>query len=256
MLLHSALALATVALGATPAAPVVVIEHFGPVPTAEGLSLEARIVSTAGLKVFDPAAFVRVVGSGEFQRLPMVPVPGDKFRAALPPALAAADCEYFLEAFDEEGNGPFRKGSPDKPLKLSRPAPARPLPDLPKAPPAPTPPAAVQGEPGRPLRTSGIALVAGGGALLVGGAISGFLALDSYNREKATSDPVEYESAKSAAKTEALVADVLFAVGGAAAVLGAILWANDPVPLPAAQGVKVSAAPVPGGACALVSGRF
>lgn len=249
-----ALPLALLAVGA---APVVAIDHHGPVLLPEGVALEARLVSTTGRKVFEPAAFVRLVGEKEYVRLPMAPLAGDLYRAPLPAALSGHECEYFLEAFDEDGNGPFRRGSPERPLRLSRPQPAA-------ATPRPTPavepaPGGVEAEAlGRPLRTAGIALLAGGGALLLAGGISGALALKDYEAEKAAKDLATYDSAKSAAKAESVAADVLLGTGAAAAIVGIILWASAPNPAPpSARPVAVSAAPLPGGgACAVVSGSF
>ncbi|HEY3449482.1 MAG TPA: hypothetical protein VGK67_24220 [Myxococcales bacterium] len=249
-----------VVLGSAPAAaPVVVIEHQGPVAVEDGAALEAKMVSTIGKKIFAPAAFVRPLGGAEFTRLPMTPLPDDHFRAPLPPALATKECEYFLEAFDEDGNGPFRKGGPDRPIRLTKPTAS--LPGVaPRPTPAPAHPAAQVAETadrGRPLRTGGIALLAGGGALLAAGGISGALALKDYNSERAATNLAAYESARSAAKVEALAADVLLGAGAVAAIVGIILWANDPNPAPpSAKPVKFSAAPIAGGACAVLSGRF
>lgn len=248
-----AVRLLAVALGAAPVAPVVVIEHHGPVVLPDGVGLEARMVSTVGRKVFEPAAFVRPVGEAEFTRLPLSPMPDDRYRAALPPALAGKDCEYFLEAFDEDGNGPFRKGGPDRPIRLTKPT-AQPAPH-PAQPKQPTAKLEEPARKGRPLRAAGIGLVAGGAALVVAGAVCGGLALKDFETEKATTDPAVYASSKSAAKAEALAADVLLGAGAVAAIVGVILWANDPNPAPA-KAVTVGATPIAGGACATLSGRF
>ncbi|MGC4115893.1 MAG: hypothetical protein QM765_15130 [Myxococcales bacterium] len=244
-----------VVLGAAPQAPVVVIDHQGPVSVPDGVALEAEMVSTTGRKIFEPAAFVRPATGGDFARLPMSPLPDNRFRVSLPPTLASKECEYFLEAFDEDGNGPFRKGSPERPIRLTRPvASSTPPPLAPAAKPVAS--AQQSTSQGRPLRTAGIALLAGGGALLIGGGVSGALALKDFNAEKSATDTAAYGSAKSAAKVEALAADVLLGAGAVAAIVGIILWANDPNPSPAAKPVTVSASPVAGGACAVVSGRF
>ena len=239
------------------AAPVVAIDHHGPVLLPGGVALEARLVSTTGKKVFEPAAFVRQAGTAEFMRLPMTLVADDLYRAPLPPALAAHECEYFLEAFDEDGNGPFRKGSPERPLRLAKPQPPA---TATSHQPAATEPATARVEasgPARPLRTAGIALLAGGGALLVAGGISGGLALKDYEAEKGATELSAYESAKSAAKAEAVAADVLLGTGAVAAIVGIILWANDPNPAPSAtRPISVSASPIRGGVCAVLSGSF
>jgi len=238
-------ALATLLLaGSLGAAPLVVIEHAP--PDARSGALEARMVSTAGRKVIEPAAFVRAAGEREYQRLPMQPSSAaDAFRAALPAALQGRECEYFLEAFDDDGNGPFRKGTPERPLRLS-------LSQAVERAPKPTaPPPAVAKSAGHPRRTAGIVLVAGGAAVIVGGAISGLMALSDFGVEKSTADLTVYDRARSAAQTESVAADALYGIGAAAAVVGAILWLTD-----RSAPVTVSAAPTRGVACAVLSGRF
>ena len=241
-----ALGALALSLGATPA---VVIEHDGPTATSDGgVALEARMVSSAKRRVFEPAAFVRAPGATDYQRLPMAALTGDHFRVTLPAALASSGCEYFLEAFDEDGNGPFREGAPEQPLRLS---PTQP----PARKQAPAAAAAQSAPPGRPRRTAGIVLVATGGALLIGGAVSGILALTDYNAEKGAATPAAWDKARSSSKAESVAADALYGAGAAVALVGAILWATDRAP-PAAVNVSLAASPAPGGACAVVSGRF
>lgn len=68
------------------------------------------------------------------------------------------------------------------------------------------------------ISTVGIAVAAGGGALLVGGAITGILALGAAN-DAVTDD----DSDADRARTLALVTDVMLGVGAAAAVAGVVL---------------------------------
>lgn len=220
------------------AAPVVAIDHQAPY-LEDALSLEARVVSSTGRKVFEPAAFVRRVQTTDYQRLPMQPLPDGRFAATLPPPLQRCEIEYFLEAFDEDGNGPFRRGSPERPLRLPH-APA----------PIPGEPLLVQTD-SRPQRTAGIVLVAGGAAALVGGGVAGVLALQDFETEKKATTRGGYEQAKQDTKTKSLVADVLYGVGGVAAAVGVILLLTDRAPA-----TSVSLSPVPGGAVATVTGRF
>jgi hypothetical protein len=91
--------------------------------------------------------------------------------------------------------------------------------------------------------------------MVVGGAISGILALSDYNAEKTASSSANYDKSRSAAKTESVVADALYGAGAAVVVIGAILWITDRAPS-SSGGVSLGASPVPGGACAVVTGRF
>ena len=236
--------LLSVAAAESPASitPVVVIELKEPVAVPEGVALEARMISAAGLKVFEPAAFVRPVGTSEFARLPMEPLPESRFRAVVPSALAAVGCEYFVEAFDLDGNGPFRKGTPERPLHLL----VRPEPD--RA--AKTDRAANPSKDSRySPRTAGVVLAASGGAALIAGGVLTGLAI----RDSAASP-----SARSSARSESLTAGVLLGVGVAAAVGGLVLWISDSGSSRSspARPMSLSAAPIPGGACAALSGHF
>jgi hypothetical protein len=238
-------AIATFVLAASvSAAPVVVIEHAQ--PRAHAVTLEAHMASTAGRKVIEPAAFVRLAGEKDFQRLAMQGLTGDTFSAELPASLADRDLEYFLEAFDEDGNGPFRKGSPERPLRLSPGKAAEHV---------RAPATAVEKSAPGTRRRAGMVLVASGAVIVVAGAVSGLLALNDYGIEKSTTEVTVYQSSKSAAVTESMVADALYGVGAAAVVVGAILWITD---RPAADPprVTVGAAPTRGGACAVLSGHF
>jgi hypothetical protein len=244
-LVPSAALVALLLAGSASASPMVVIEHSP--PEARDAPLAARMTSTAGRRVIEPAAFVRAAGEKEYQRLAMEGLPDDRFSAALPASLSGHDCEYFLEAFDEDGNGPFRKGSPDKPLRLS---PSKVAERAARA-----PAAAVAKRSEGAQRTAGIALLASGAVIVVGGAVAGLMALNDYGIEKSTADTAIYEKSKSAAQAEAMAADVLYGVGAAAVVVGAILWLTDR-PRASPSAVSLSAAPARGGACAVLSGRF
>ncbi|MBI1946877.1 MAG: hypothetical protein HYS27_14370 [Deltaproteobacteria bacterium] len=90
-------------------------QHDGAGP----LIIEAAIVDDGG--VFDPALLVRAPG-GSFERVPLKPVEGkpDSYAAEVPAALLAADLEYLIEAYDENGNGPARAGDEATPLRVPR----------------------------------------------------------------------------------------------------------------------------------------
>jgi hypothetical protein len=104
-------------------------------------------------------------------------------------------------------------------------------------------------------RKAGIGLAVAGGALLVGGGVCGILALGKYNEAKATSDPAVFASAKSTGAPQALIADVLYGVGAAAAIAGivlAVVGGNSG----ASASPTATLAPVNGGAAVVVSGGF
>lgn len=175
------LLIAAVALASSPAAaqrrgrkrdtvpPVVehtpLVEHDGAGP----LLVEARIVD-AGSAVFEPTLLVRLAGTETFQRVAMTPKPGqaDVFVAAVPPAILVGDIEYFVEAFDENGNGPARVGDETTPFKVSRAVPA------PLNPPPPPPPGDVEEGPSPLVLGAGIAV---GTVVLVGAAVGVGLAV-------------------------------------------------------------------------------
>src|SRR2546430_8695933 len=51
---------------------------------------------------------------------------GDDYTATIPAAMTTSDLEYYVEAFDQYGNGPARSGAPNVPyaLRVMDPAPA------------------------------------------------------------------------------------------------------------------------------------
>jgi hypothetical protein len=114
------------------------------------------------------------------------------------------------------------------------------------------------GAPMTTMRKAGIGLAAGGGALLLGGGICGVLAMGKYNDAKSAPDGTTFRNAKSAGQTEALVADILYGVGGAAAITGVVLAiiGGNSGSSSAAQTTGVAIAPSPGGASLVVSGAF
>jgi hypothetical protein len=144
--------MAATSLAPDTSAPVIehapLVRHDGAGPVV----VTARIVDAS--VIFQPTLLVRRVGGGAFVRVPLVKVDGDIFAADVPPALLAGDVEYFLEAFDEEGNGPAQVGDEAVPLTLKR--------DLP-APPPPPPPPVVQED--------------SGGGFVLGGVVVGTLAV-------------------------------------------------------------------------------
>ena len=79
--------------------------------------LTAKITDES--KIF-PQVFFRSAPSGPYEKpLDMRPVKGQKgqWTATLPPASSNV-LEYYIEAYDEFGNGPARAGDPEKPFRI------------------------------------------------------------------------------------------------------------------------------------------
>jgi hypothetical protein len=77
--------------------------------------VEAEIVDDSG--VFDPTVYWRPAGVKEFEAAQMAGE-GQVFHASFLPPPGAARVEYYIEAYDKEGNGPARFGAPTLPVKL------------------------------------------------------------------------------------------------------------------------------------------
>jgi hypothetical protein len=105
------------------------VDHTPTASAARGTSVEIRalITSPAGYTIFEPAVFVRLSGLPRFTRLEMKPDPQIKglYLAVVPAQLVTGDFDYYLEAFDDQGNGPGRSGSPESPLRVSVAAPVQ-----------------------------------------------------------------------------------------------------------------------------------
>lgn len=112
------------------------IEHEAVESAVRGraLTLRARITDESG--VFDPALLYRVGRTGPFLRLPMAAIDGERdlYTATVPAEVVSGDLEYFLEAFDEQGNGPARFGAEEVPVLVRVLARAAPPPAATKAP--------------------------------------------------------------------------------------------------------------------------
>jgi hypothetical protein len=145
-------------------------------PVGNVLDVEAVISDPAG--VFEPTLLVRSVGATEYTRVPMKPVAGtvDLYRATLAAGLlSTAPLEYFIEAFDNDGNGPTSAGSESSPLRIEA---ARASPVV-VAPPTPTAPV-VQPAPddsGPWPVVIGVVGAVVGAAVLGGGGVAAFYLL-------------------------------------------------------------------------------
>lgn len=101
-------------------------------------------------EIFAPTLYFRYPGAKNYSSIPMTKKGGSTYVATVQ---ATADVEYWIEAYDEFGNGPAREGSPDRPHKVtvaektvSRPTVVAARPE-PKPEPPPPPPAAAEPEP-------------------------------------------------------------------------------------------------------------
>ncbi|HEX4381716.1 MAG TPA: hypothetical protein VH083_02160 [Myxococcales bacterium] len=91
-------------------------------PRGRPLTIVAHAVDPSG--IFGPVLYVRKkgLGSTEFIPLRMTPVratPGD-YSVELAPAITSVEAlEYYVEVYDNAGNGPVRSGSPEAPLTIA-----------------------------------------------------------------------------------------------------------------------------------------
>jgi hypothetical protein len=96
--------------------PVIVHTPIAHAVEGETLEVRARITDPGG--VFAPAVYFRARGESEYASVPME-LQGEEHRALIPGARVKGPLEYFIEAFDELGNGPARKGRPEVPLPVT-----------------------------------------------------------------------------------------------------------------------------------------
>jgi hypothetical protein len=95
-----------------------VITHTPIKYTERGAKFVQVFATITDQSKFFPQIFYRY-GSGDYQKpIDMKPVKGgkDQFGGNIP--VKGDVCEYYLEAYDELGNGPGRSGDPDKPYHV------------------------------------------------------------------------------------------------------------------------------------------
>jgi hypothetical protein len=99
--------------GAPPA-----ITHAALTQALKGRSAEinARLVGDTGVQ--GAAVMFRHAGEKDYRSLPMGNIGGDDYTATIPAAMTTSDLEYYVEAFDQYGNGPARSGAPNVPYAL------------------------------------------------------------------------------------------------------------------------------------------
>ena len=202
--------------------------------------------------IFEPALYYRTVGAKQFVVVAMVKKGGSTFSATIPGAAMKFDVEYFMEAFDAQGNGPSHfasQASPQwlavapeeaavavvtpevKPEPKSDPKQAAVNAKDPKdAPKDPKPALSSGGDVVKPAEggTSGLKIVgismAGVGVVgIVVGAVMGVSAKSGATAAQAEPDAIAAQNKFQAAQSTAKIANVAFIAGGALAVGGAIL---------------------------------
>jgi hypothetical protein len=88
------------------------------------VEINARLVGETGVQ--GAVVMFRHAGEKEYKALPMGNIGGDDYTATIPAAMTNSDLEYYVEAFDQYGNGPARSGAPNVPyaLRVMDPSPA------------------------------------------------------------------------------------------------------------------------------------
>jgi hypothetical protein len=77
------------------------------------IEVNARVSGESGVQ--GATVMFRHVGEKDYRSLPMGNLGADEYTATIPAAMATADIEYYVEAFDKYGNGPARSGAPNLP---------------------------------------------------------------------------------------------------------------------------------------------
>ena len=282
------------ARAAAPVGPVVA--HTPVTSAAPGGFVKVMAKVTDDVKVF-PQVFFRYDPAGQYEKaLDMKPVKGEPhvYGANIP--TRGAVVEYYVEAYDEQGNGPGRAGSPEAPIHVAvgreeprtssqhAPAPAAappatPAPQTPWSPGAQAPSTSTRRTPatsetGRaPTRLWTWAVGGAGVGLLTGGLVAGLAAKTANSAyddrvKDPQNNPVTLQSQYDAAKGLSTKATILTIAGVALLAGGVALYFLEPglngsEPRGGGSGgsgvsvaVAVAAAPVEGGGAVAVAGRF
>lgn len=106
--------------GAAPASadtmpPIITHVRIENAPVGKPIVVRARIEDES--EVFAPSIYVRPVGAANYDNIPMEKVE-DAYQATIPAEQVTRALEYFIEAFDEQGNGPVREGTPEDPIRI------------------------------------------------------------------------------------------------------------------------------------------
>ena len=285
-----ALLLSTAARAEDTAAPV--IDHRPAASTAAGAKAVAVMAKiTDESKVF-PQVLYRY-GPGNFKSINMLAVKGTKSDWGANVPIAGDLLEYYIEAYDEVGNGPARAGEPEQPFRVDTSGtggasaaapPPKPAPKVVEA--SPPPPKRSEPPPARPKPSPShtASQSSGGGGrtwtwvaagtglgLLAGGLLAGLAVKSADDAYQARlKDPTngsvslqqQYDANKSLGTTATLLTiSGLVVVGGGVALwfLESPSWDSSSGVMSSADtghGVIVAGGPIEGGGVLAVAGRF
>jgi hypothetical protein len=80
------------------------------------VEINARLAGETGVQ--GAAVMFRRSGEKDYRALPMGNIGGDDYTATIPASMTTTDVEYYVEAYDQYGNGPARSGSPNVPYSM------------------------------------------------------------------------------------------------------------------------------------------
>jgi hypothetical protein len=120
----AALAMWLVASTAWASGPAPTVEHqpLTSVPSGKPVEFRVRLLSNSAKPIFNPTLYFRVPTVGpSYSRVDLKPIAGvsDLYAATLPADLVTGDFDYYVEAYDEDGNGPARVGSDTAPVHVT-----------------------------------------------------------------------------------------------------------------------------------------
>jgi len=278
------LATAVAALLAAPAARAVdndapVITHT-PVTSATPGGFVKVLAKITDESKFFPQVFYRYGAGDPWEKpLDMKPVKGEPHMFGANIQTRGATVEYYIEAYDELGNGPGRAGSPESPIRVGVGAPepkpaavaAAPAPAPAPAPAAAPPPmsqsnvrraplGATSRAPEAPTRIWTWAVGGAGIGLLTGGLLAGLAAKtagDAYNArlKDQGNNPATLQSQYDAAQGMGTKATILTITGTVLLAGGVALYFFEPG-FYTGSGVSVAAAPVENGGAIAMAGHF
>lgn len=111
-----ALALPAAAFGADTKPPKIAHTPINEAPAGKALPVSATITDDS--EIFEPTLSYRAAGTKRFLSASMSKGAGNTFTATIPDVAMTGTVEYFLEAYDANGNGPARFASDAKPHKI------------------------------------------------------------------------------------------------------------------------------------------
>ncbi len=85
-------------------------------PARVGLAIAAAITDES--EIFEPTLYYRPAGTRKFLSASMHAVGTTRYSATIPEEVMTGDVEYFIEAYDSNGNGPAQFASADKPQRV------------------------------------------------------------------------------------------------------------------------------------------